>query len=134
MNTKELKKLAHRTAGFTLIELLLVITILAALAAMVSVGFAGKGEEAKITTTRQSLGSIKTAAIAYEIQKGSFPNSLDDLTVETDTEAALLNKDTLNDNWGTPFQYKKLSKFKFEVRSAGPDMQFNTEDDITDTN
>ena len=93
-----------------------------------------QGEEAKISSTRIAISSIRTAIDVYEIKECSFPNSLDDLTVQTDTSAALLKKDSLNDSWGTPFQYKKLSNFKFEIRSAGPDMQFNTEDDIIGTN
>ena len=54
----------------------------------------------------------------------------EDLTVETETRGALLDKGNLADAWGNPFQYKKVSKFKFEIRSAGPDGQMGNEDDI----
>lgn len=131
MNAKELKKLARRSSGFTLVELLLVIAILATLATVVVVNVAGVGADAKINATRTSIGAIGSAIQTYEIKMGRFPNSLDDLTVETESSAALLKKDNLNDTWGTPFQYKKLTKYSYEIRSAGPDAQFNTEDDIT---
>jgi general secretion pathway protein G len=120
--------------GFTLIELLLVIAILGILATIVVPNIAGKPEEAKITAARSSIGGIITAVNAYEISASKFPNSLDDLTVETDTHAALLSKSKLIDPWGTPYQFTKKTKFTFEVRSAGPDGQMNSEDDIYDTN
>lgn len=120
--------------GFTLIELLLVIAIIGILAGIVVPNIAGKPEEAKIAAARSSIGGIITAVNAYEVAAAKFPDSLDDLTVETDTRAALLKKDKLIDAWGTPYQYSKKSRFKFEVRSAGPDGQMNTEDDIFDTN
>lgn len=120
--------------GFTLIELLLVIAIIGILAGIVVPNIAGKPEEAKIAAARSSIGGIITAVNAYEVAAAKFPDSLDDLTVETDTRAALLKKDKLIDAWGTPYQYSKKSRFTFEVRSAGPDGQMNTEDDIFDTN
>ena len=40
--------------------------------------------------------------------------------------------DGLNDPWGTQLRFKRLSqKGDFEIRSAGPDGKFDTEDDIT---
>ena len=120
--------------GFTLIELLLVIAILGILATIVVPNIAGKPEEAKITAARSSIGGIITAINTYEISASKFPDSLDDLTVETETRAALLSKSKLVDPWGTPYQYTKKTKFTFEVRSAGPDGQMGSEDDIYDTN
>lgn len=121
-------------AGFTLIELLLVIAILGILAGIVVPNIAGRPEEAKIAATRASVGGIIQAVNQYEISAAKFPDSLDDLTVETETRAALLQKSKLIDPWGTPYQYTKKSRFSFEVRSAGPDAQMGTEDDIYDSN
>lgn len=132
MDSRKIEKNMRRaSAGFTLVELLLVIVILGVLAAMVVPQFAGQGESARISTTRSSISGIATAVSTYEIQVGRFPDSLDDLTVETETRAALLKKDNLADAWGNAFSYKKTTKFSFEIRSAGPDGQMGTEDDIT---
>ena len=131
MDNRIAKRIARQAAaGFTLVELLLVITILGILAAMVVPKFGGQSESARIATTRSSISGIATAVNTYEVQVGRFPDSLDDLTVETETRGALLDKGNLADAWGNPFQYKKVSKFKFEIRSAGPDGQMGNEDDI----
>ncbi|MBR4612489.1 MAG: type II secretion system protein GspG [Kiritimatiellae bacterium] len=120
--------------GFTLIELLLVIAILGILATIVVPNIAGKPEEAKIAAARSSIGGIITAVQAYEVSAGKMPDSLDDLTVETENRAALLSKSKLLDPWGTEYKFTKKTKFTFEVRSAGPDGNMNSEDDIYDTN
>ena len=126
MDNRIAKRIARQAAaGFTLVELLLVITILGILAAMVVPKFGGQSESA-----RSSISGIATAVSTYEVQVGRFPDSLEDLTVETETRGALLDKGNLADAWGNPFQYRKVSKFKFEIRSAGPDGQMGNEDDI----
>lgn len=118
-------------AGFTLVELLLVITILGILATVVMVRLGGQSDRARREATRTSIQAICTAIDTFDATKSRLPESLDELTVESADAAALLDKQGLNDAWGTPFQYKKVTKFKYEVRSAGPDAQMNTEDDIT---
>ena len=129
-NERLAKRFAARQA-FTLVELLLVVAILGTLAIIVVGNFSGQAEKTRINATRTSISSIATAIQAYEVHTGRFPDSLDELTVETESMAALLEKDRLHDSWGGEFQYKKVSKFKFEIRSAGPDGEMNTEDDIT---
>ena len=42
---------------------------------------------------------------------------------------ALNDQGELCDRWGTPFRFHQLSGTKMEVRSAGPDRKFATEDD-----
>jgi general secretion pathway protein G len=118
-------------SAFTLVELLLVVAILGILAAVVMVNVQGKGDDARIVATRTSIEAMKTAVGIFDATKSRLPESLDELTTETADSAALLDKANLNDSWGHPFTYKKISKFKYEIRSAGPDGQLATEDDIT---
>ena len=111
--------------GFTLIELLIVVVILGIMAAVVTPQISAGMSGSKLATASRSVIQ------AYEIRNGRYPDSLDDLTVATDSHPAYLKKDSLNDSWGNAFQYKKTGKFEFEIRSAGEDGQMNTDDDIT---
>ena len=120
-----------RRAGFTLVELLLVITILGILGTVVVVNFGDVGGRARAETTRQSIAAIDQACEMYRMQVGrGYPKSLEDLTVGINDEEPLLKSSDLNDGWGAPFEYKVDGK-KYTIRSAGPDGQMNTEDDIT---
>ena len=110
-----------RRAGFTLVELLLVITILGILGTVVVVNFGDVGGRARAETTRQSIAAIDQACEMYRMQVGrGYPKSLEDLTVGINDEEPLLKT----------FEYKVDGK-KYTIRSAGPDGQMNTEDDIT---
>ena len=116
--------------GFTLVELLLVVTILGILATVVVVKLGGQSDRARSEATRTSISAICTAVDAFEATKSRLPDSLDELTVESADAGALLSKSNLNDAWGTPFQYKKINKFKYEVRSAGPNAQMGDDNDL----
>lgn len=130
-NSQQLVRRHPAQAGFTLVELLLVVAILGILAGVVAVNVAGHGDKARIAATRQSIAAIETAVRVYEVTNGTFPDSLDQLTVATEETAAPLKKEALNDSWGSAFQYKKTSKTSFEVRSAGPDKSMGSGDDLT---
>jgi general secretion pathway protein G len=127
-NTERL--LAGARGGFTLVELLLVIVILGMLAAVAVVNLQGVSGEAGVGATRASISAIKTAAQAYEIRTGKFPDSIDALTQPIGDRPAPLEKKP-KDAWGNDFQLRKTDK-GVEIRSAGPDGSFNTQDDITD--
>ena len=131
MNKQENTVTRAARAGFTLVELLLVVAILATLATVVAVKFSGQGEQARIAATRTSISAIKTAVEAYEIRMGKYPNSIDDLTVGSDSAPALLDKGKINDSWGNPFEFRKTGTYDFKIISAGPDGQIGSDDDIT---
>ena len=117
--------------GFSLVELLLVISIIGILTTVVVVNLGGVGEQAKIEQTRASIKAIGSAVEVYKVRTGTgLPGSMDDLTKKIGDKPALLKKDNINDAWGNPFQYKKISKYEYEIRSSGPDGQMGGEDDI----
>ena len=132
MNRTAILQSAGRAAraGFTLVELLLVITILGILAGVVTMQLGGHSETARVNATRQSIATIEQAIQIFQIQRSTLPDSLDVLTQASGDAPAPLKKDSLVDSWGNNFSYRKLTKNTFEIRSAGPDGNLNTEDDL----
>lgn len=119
-----------KKAGFTLVELLLVVTILGVLAGIAVMNLGGAGEEARIRATQSDIATIQQAVTTYEIRTGKYPSSIEDLTKEIDGQKGLLDATALTDKWGTRFSFKNEGGGYFEIRSAGPDTQMNTADDI----
>lgn len=99
---------------------------------IIAVNFLDDGaDEVRRNTTRASLAAIGTAVMAYDVRMNQYPETLDDLTVTTEAMPALLDKNRLADSWGNQFRYKLIGKHDYELRSAGPDGQYDTIDDIT---
>jgi len=128
--TERRRQLTRGCSGFTLIEVLLVVAILGILATVVVVNFTGHQENAKINATRASIESVATAVRLYEVQIGKFPQTIQDLTADTEAFVAPLDR-VPTDSWGNEFQYAVKGRGRFEVRSAGPDGQYGSADDIT---
>ena len=124
------KLLSSARGGFTLVELLLVIVILGMLAAVAVVKTQGMTGEAAVAATRQSIAAIKTAADMYEIRTGKYPDSISALTQPIGDRPAPLDDKNTRDAWGNDFQLRSSSS-GIEIRSAGPDGSFNTDDDVT---
>ncbi len=124
------KRLSARS-GFSLIEIMLVMSIMGVLAAVVVINLRGKGQESRIIATRTSIKNIGTAIEMYELSTGQLPDTLADLTRPLGDQPPLIRGDVLTDSWGTGFDYSRKGTVDFELRSAGPDRQMGTEDDIT---
>ena len=125
---------AHRNAGFTLVEVLLVVAILGILAGVVVVNFGGKQKGAMIKATRASISAICTAIDLYEVDNGAFPATLQGLVQsagEPNWSGPYIKGGLPIDAWGTAFNYAKVGDRDYEVRSAGPDRQMSSADDIT---
>jgi general secretion pathway protein G len=71
------------TRGFTFIELVIVLTIIAILATIVIPNIGGFDSEAKITTTKSNLNSIRTAVTLFRAKNGRYPETLSELSEKT---------------------------------------------------
>ena len=129
---KKQEKIVSRAAraGFTLVELLLVVAILGVLATVAIMNTQGLMGDAQAKATRSSISTIESVARIYEIRTGKFPDSIDALLQPMGERPPLLDEKARNDAWGTPFQVRRNGS-SIEIRSAGPDGQMNTSDDIT---
>lgn len=130
-----LERLMEEKSGFTLIELLLVLAIIGMLTAVVVVNYSGKQQKAMIKTTRASIDATATAVRLYEVDTGRLPSSLQNLVSssgEPNWDGPYLENGRLPiDPWGIAIQYAAKDAKSFEIRSAGPDKNMGTEDDIT---
>src|SRR5512133_1243378 len=130
---------ARSTQGFTLVEMLLVLVILGVLAAIVYPKVAGRGEQARVTSTQTQISAFKTALDAFEVDNGFYPkgrNGLQDL-VQKPRDAVNWRGPYLEsipkDPWGNEYVYEnpgKRNQNSFDIMSLGPDGRSGTEDDI----
>jgi general secretion pathway protein G len=132
--TWERRARAAARGGFTLIEVLLVVAILGILAGVAVVGLKGRTQKANIAACRTSIQAVQTAVDVYETDNGVYPPSLQALltrTSENNWNGPYIRDARMpKDPWGSEFQYSAKGE-TYEIRSAGPDGQMGTGDDIT---
>lgn len=136
IKTHERRNLSARgsRSGFTLIEVMLVVVILGILATIAVVATRGRTTEASIAATRATIGGVATALDAFEVDNGTYPNSLNELVSDTGNatwRGPYLRAGRLPaDAWGGGLNYSK-SDSGYKIVSAGPDKQFGSGDDLT---
>ena len=89
-----IKKVIKKKKGFTLIELLVVIAIIIILAAILLPYIINRVEDSRISRMIGEIRTLKTAMLLYYNDLNVFPNSWDDLVV---------NSTTPNPNWRGPY-------------------------------
>jgi general secretion pathway protein G len=115
----------RRREGFTLIEIMIVITIFAMMAGGVAVALLPQLEKARLKTTKTDAQGLRSAVMLYVADNPRGCPTVEDLVNERYLDGTRRTADA----WDTPFQIS-CEDGDVAVVSAGPDLQFNTEDDI----
>ena len=128
LNTTHTRRRIERAArqeGMTLIEIMIVITIFAMIAGGVAVALLPRLEEARIKATKTDAQALRSAVMLYVADNPRGCPTVEDLVNERYLDGSKRTADA----WDTEFQIT-CEGTEIDVISAGPDLEFNTEDDI----
>ena len=131
-----------RVSGFTLIEVMVVIVILGILAALIVPKVMGRGEKARVDTTKIALKSVAGALVQYKLDNGRYPSvqdgGLDALVHKPATAKNWLPEGYLpkypKDSWENDIQYviPGAEGRKFDLYSFGADGKEGGEENDAD--
>lgn len=139
------KRKKHNRYGFTMVELMAMLIIIGLLATVVVTKVASKIEDARVTTTKANLKILHSAVNQFRMDMARFPTEdmglLELVELPADGEGKwepggyLESTDVPPDGWGNDFIYELFpeSGKQFAIRSAGPDGEEGTEDDLLST-
>lgn len=120
-----MRKMIKRRS-FTMMELLVAIAILALLSGVVGVSIPGYLERGRVGTAKAQIDVFKQAITTYQMDIGKYPESLEDLVMDTGNknwrgpylEVASIPEDP----WGNAYQYVCPGEHgRFDVYSYGSD-------------
>jgi hypothetical protein len=109
----------------------------AAIAILVLTGCSRPHESA--SSTQVQMANLEVAINLFLTDRDRFPTNLEELLPVTNTgwhgarETGYIMASELTDAWGTPVRYSATSN-SWQLRSAGSDVKFDTQDDIVKTN
>jgi prepilin-type N-terminal cleavage/methylation domain-containing protein len=113
-----------RHEGMTLVEIMIVMVIMALVTAAASFAILPRLRDARVKATQQDAKKIASAAEMYMAEHDDCP------TVDKLVEAKILSKKSRTaDAWDHPFAID-CEEDGAVVKSAGPDGQTGTDDDI----
>ena len=120
---------AKRRSGFTLVEIMVVVVIIGILATIVIARVVGRGDEARVKTTKAMLTQVASQLDLFKLDHNRYPESLDDLMLppsyikpEKWPPGGYL-REFPTDGWGYKIIYRRGSTQErpFELLSQGAD-------------
>jgi len=89
-------------------------------------------QTAMVNCARSNIIEIEKAIQLFIMShNGKMPDTLEELTQESNDKPAIFREHGLVDPWGTKYSYRKSEK-TFTITSAGPDRKLGTADDLVD--
>lgn len=104
--------MTHRTRrrvvrqAFTLMEMMIVVAIIVMLAGIAAYSYLSSLESARENTAKLQITHLQEAVMRYNVDNGSFPDSLQVLTQPQEGRHADLEAKDLNDPWNKPYTYE----------------------------
>ena len=120
-----------KQGGFTLIELMVVVVILGSLIALVGPNVWNMLFKSRQETAKAQMSNLSQAIDNFKLDQKRLPNSLDELTEPPEGSPHPFIDSIPQDPWNTDFEYKQISKSRYEITCAGEDQEMGTDDDIT---
>ncbi|MEO1269639.1 MAG: type II secretion system protein GspG [Myxococcota bacterium] len=119
--------------GMTLVEIMIVLTILAGIMVTVGVYAFDALDRAKIKDTNLKLRKVAQKVQEYYAFKSpnAMPDSLDNLVNPPGGEPPYLKDEDIRDAWGRELSFDRKGDRSFVLRSAGPDGDDGSQDDIS---
>jgi general secretion pathway protein G len=121
---KRLRRKKRKQQGMTLIEIMIVMVIMALVATAAGFAIIPQLNKAKVKQTSTDAKAVASAAELYMAEHDDCPN----VQQLVDDKILAKDKNTL-DAWGNEFSID-CDEDGATVRSAGPDEQMGSEDDI----
>jgi len=114
-----------RQAGMTIVEIMVVMTIIAIIAGAAAFALIPTLKRAKVKQTAADAKTIASAAELYMVETDECPSNVEELVSSKTLKASASTQDA----WGNDFVIE-CGDDGATVRSAGPDEQMGTEDDV----
>lgn len=105
------------TPASAIIRQVPLLAIIVALAISIAVAFNTTDLDLRTFNANRDIDTIRFKVNAYTYKTGMFPATLDEIGIKTDP-------------WGEPYQYMVTEEGYVHVKSAGPDKQIGTADDV----
>ena len=126
-----------------MVELMAVLVIIGLLATLVGTQVLKQIVQAKVATTKANLKTLDAAVSQFYMELGQLPSEEMGLNALVEAPAGLEEKWTgyLRENeipldgWKREFKYETVpgTTSGFVIRSAGPDGEYDTDDDLLST-
>ena len=114
--------------GFTLVEMLVVIALIGMLATLAMKSLVPAFQGSSVTVAEAGCHSLVESCQMYQMKHKKLPSNLDQLTEGDDP---VLDSDKpLYDPWDNKYEMEIKNKVRVIIKSAGPDREWNTDDDI----
>jgi general secretion pathway protein G len=117
--------------GMSLLEIMVVITLIGLVTAVIGVSVMRVLVNNQAKVAHEQALELEKSLEVYRLEKGKLPTQDRGLVALTDPPP-IVNK-LPADPWGNAFRYERPGAHNastFDIRSAGPDGAFGTDDDV----